>query len=161
MLMADPNYGYRGHFDAAWRLISETRLANVYWMEEIFPETVENYTLLKNKLDSAAIKTKLAAGEHMRDAQGFEPYLKPRRLMDVLQMDIRQGGFLDSAEVARVGVEAEGTACPHNWASQIGMIMCLHLAAAVRSIPMVESDRSTCDVLVADWFKFHNGIRCA
>ena len=93
----------------------------------------------------------------MRDVHGFDPYLKPKRLIDVLQMDIRQGGFLDNIEVAKMSSDSGSTACPHNWASQMGVIMCLHLATAIPSIPMVESDRSTCDVLIADWFQFHGG----
>jgi galactonate dehydratase len=155
--MADPNYGYRGRFEAAWRLLSELRDADLYWMEEIFPETVENYTQLKSKLNAAGMKTKLAAGEHLRDVHGFDPYLTPKRLMDVVQMDIRQGGFLDNAELARTAGEAGAICVPHNWASQIGFIMGLHLSRAVASVPLAECDRSTCDVLRTDGFQFRDG----
>jgi L-alanine-DL-glutamate epimerase-like enolase superfamily enzyme len=157
MLMADPNYGYRGQFDAAWRLLSETREAKLYWMEEIFPETVENYAQLKDKLDGAGMATKLAAGEHMRDIHQFDPYLRPKRLMDAVQLDIRQGGFLDNAALAKAAGEVGSIAVPHNWASQIGVVMGLHLARAIPSVPMTECDRSTCDVLVADAFRFRDG----
>ena len=158
MLMADPNYGYKGRFDAAWRLLEATRAANLYWMEEILPETVADYSQLKAKLENAGMKTRLAAGEHMRGIHEFDPYLKPKRLMDVLQLDIRQGGFLDNAEVARMAGAAGGVAIPHNWGSHIGVIMGLHLARAIQSVPMVESDRSTCDVLVTDAYKFRQGM---
>jgi D-galactarolactone cycloisomerase len=155
--MADPNYGYRGHFDAAWRLLNETRAANLYWMEEIFPETVESYRQLREKIVGAGMKTLLAAGEHVRDPHVFEPYLKPRRLMDVLQMDIRQGGFLDNLELARLASASGAVAIQHNWASQIGTIMAVHLSKAVEAIPMAESDRSTSDVIQTDGFHFANG----
>jgi L-alanine-DL-glutamate epimerase-like enolase superfamily enzyme len=158
MLMADPNYGYKGQFDAAWRLLFETRADNLYWMEEIFPETVEDYTQLKYEMNNAGMKTKLAAGEHMRDTHEFDPFLKPKRLMDVLQMDIRQGGFLDNAEVARSAAETGAVVIPHNWASQIGVIMSLHLARACKSVPMVECDRSTCDVLRTDAYALRAGM---
>jgi L-alanine-DL-glutamate epimerase-like enolase superfamily enzyme len=157
MLMADPNYGYRGRFDAAWRLIYETRADKLYWMEEIFPETVTDYRGLRDKMAKANIKTKIAAGEHVRDINVFKPYLQPTRLMDVLQMDIRQGGFLDNIELAKMAAAAGGVAIQHNWASQIGTIMAMHLSRAVEAIPMAESDRSTCDVLVLDGFKFSGG----
>jgi L-alanine-DL-glutamate epimerase-like enolase superfamily enzyme len=156
-LMADPNYGYRNRLDAAWRLLHETRDANLHWMEEIFPETVDSYSSFKSKLAEAGMTTLLAAGEHMREPREFEPYLKPKRIMDVLQLDIRQGGFLDNAEVARMAGAAGGVAIPHNWGSQIGVIMGLHLARAMQSVPMTESDRSTCDVLVTDAYQFNKG----
>lgn len=158
MLMADPNYGYKGRFDAAWRLLDETRGANLYWMEEILPETPEDYGRLKSKIEAAGMKTKLAAGEHMRQAGQFEPYLKPKRLMDVLQLDIRQGGFLDNAELAKRAAQAGAVVIPHNWASQIGVIMGLQLARANAAIPMAESDRSTCDVLLTDNYRFRDGV---
>jgi L-alanine-DL-glutamate epimerase-like enolase superfamily enzyme len=157
LLMVDPNYGYRGQFEAAWRFLWETRDAKLHWMEEIFPETVPDYTRLRQKMTDAGMKTKIAAGEHMRDIRGFDPYLKPARLMDVLQMDIRQGGFLDNQEVARNAASAGAVAILHNWGSQIGTIMGLHLARAVESVPMAESDRSTCDVLVTDEYVFRDG----
>jgi D-galactarolactone cycloisomerase len=156
-LMADPNYGYRGQFDAAWQLIDKTRAANLYWMEEIFPETVENYGQLRDKMAAAGIKTLLAAGEHVRDIKAFEPYLAPRRLMDVLQMDIRQGGFLDNLQVARMAAQAGALAIQHNWASQIGNLMALHLAKVNENSPMAESDRSSSEVLITDGYRFEQG----
>jgi L-alanine-DL-glutamate epimerase-like enolase superfamily enzyme len=52
---------------------------------------------------------------------------------------------------------AGGVAIQHNWASQIGTIMAMHLSRAVKAVPMAESDRSTCDVLIVDEFTFANG----
>jgi L-alanine-DL-glutamate epimerase-like enolase superfamily enzyme len=157
-LMADPNYGYRNRVDAALRLMNETREAGLYWMEEIFPETVEGYATFRRKLSESGNKTLIAAGEHMREPREFEPYLKPARLMDVLQMDIRQGGFLDNAAVSRMAAAAGSVAIPHNWGSQIGTFMGLHLARASQGVPMVESDRSTCDVLITDAYQLEKGM---
>lgn len=157
LFMVDPNYGYRNQFDAAWRFLRETKDAKLHWMEEIFPETVADYTRLRETILNDGMKTLIAAGEHMRDIRAFEPYLKPRRLMDVLQLDIRQGGFLDNVEAARMAEAAGGVAIPHNWASQIGTIMGLQLSRAMKAVPMAESDRSTCDVLIASDYEFENG----
>jgi D-galactarolactone cycloisomerase len=156
LLMVDPNYGYH-QFDAAWRFLKETRDAKLHWIEEIFPETVDSYTQLRASIKEAGMNTLIAAGEHMREVRTFEPYLKPTRLMDVLQLDIRQGGFLDNAQLARMAEEAGAVTIPHNWASQVGTIMGVQLSRAMKAVPMAESDRSTCDVLITSDYKFENG----
>ena len=157
LLMVDPNYGYKNQFDAAWRFLKETRGAKLHWMEEIFPETVDNYTRMRATMKENGINTLTAAGEHMRDIHGFDPYLKPARLMDVLQLDIRQGGFLDNSKLAKMAEEAGAVTIPHNWGSQIGTIMGVHLSRAMKAVPMAESDRSTCDVLTTSEYKFESG----
>ena len=157
LLMVDPNYGYRNQFDAAWRFLKETRDAKLHWIEEIFPETVDSYTRLRATMKEAGVNTLIAAGEHMRETRAFEPYLKPARLMDVLQLDIRQGGFLDNVRLARMAEEAGAVTIPHNWGSQIGIIMGVQLSRAMKAVPMAESDRSTCDVLITSDYRFENG----
>jgi L-alanine-DL-glutamate epimerase-like enolase superfamily enzyme len=157
LLMVDPNYGYRNQFDAAWRFLKETRDARLHWIEEIFPETVDSYTRLRANIKKNGVRALIAAGEHMRDIHGFDPYLKPVRLMDVLQLDIRQGGFLDNARLAAGAEEAGAVTIPHNWGSQIGTIMGVQLSRAMKAVPMAESDRSTCDVLSTSDYKFENG----
>ncbi len=156
-ILADPNDGYRGDFDRAWRFLSESRAVNLHWIEEIFPENVNDYARLKDRMEAAGMKTLVAEGESFRDPAGFAPYLKPRRVIDVLQMDIRHGGFLGNLEMARMGEEAGAISVPHNWASQTGLFMALQMAKAVRSVPAAEDDRSTCDVLAAEGYQFRGG----
>jgi L-alanine-DL-glutamate epimerase-like enolase superfamily enzyme len=156
-LMGDPNDGYRNDFERAWRLMQETADANLFWMEEIFPENIEHYTALRERMLEAGMKTLIADGENFREARQFEPYLKPRRLMDVLQLDIRQGGFLDCREMARMGEAAGAVSVPHNWGSQIGGLMGLQISKALQSVIAAEDDRSTCDVIQAEGYSFSNG----
>src|SRR5262249_13023470 len=54
-IMADANDGFQRDRDRAWRLMSETADAKLYWMEEIFPEQVEDYDWLRDKMDKAGI----------------------------------------------------------------------------------------------------------
>jgi len=156
--MCDPNNGYRGDREGAWSLLSETASANLYWMEEIFPETVSDYNWLKDRLEKAGLKTRIADGESVDQPAEFAPYLKPRRLMDVLQSDIRRFGFLDSLAVARLAEPAGAVLIPHNWGAQTGTLMALHLAKAVKSVPFVEDDRSTVDVFAAEGYEFRDGM---
>jgi D-galactarolactone cycloisomerase len=159
LIMVDANNGYQGQFDALWRLLSETQADQLYWIEEPFPESVEGYGRLKDKLAEAKMKTMIADGENLRHPNDFEPYLTPRRLMDVLQLDTRSGGFLANREIARRGEAVGAVTIPHNWGSQIGHLMGLHLAKAVKTVPWAEDDRSTCDVIVPTGYALGKGIQ--
>jgi L-alanine-DL-glutamate epimerase-like enolase superfamily enzyme len=46
---------------------------------------------------------------------------------------------------------------PHNWGSQTGVVMALQMAKAVRNIPGVEDDRSTCDIFTTEGYEFRDG----
>jgi L-alanine-DL-glutamate epimerase-like enolase superfamily enzyme len=129
----------------------------LHWIEEGFPETVEGYSRLKDRMEKAGMKTLIADGENFRDPRQFNPYLEPRRLMDVLQLDIRRGGFLGCLEMARLGEPAGAVTVPHNWGSQVGGLMGIQLSKAVASVPGAEDDRSTCDAIIAETYVFRNG----
>lgn len=156
-VLVDANNAHANDFERAWRFINETAPENVFWHEEMFPEDVQLYTELRSRMAKAGIRSWIADGESVRDSPAFEPYLKPVRLVDVLQMDIRGGGFIDNAKMGRMAEEAGGTAVPHNWGSQVGGLMALQLAKAVKSVTAAEDDRSTCDVIVTDGYDFRNG----
>jgi D-galactarolactone cycloisomerase len=157
-VLVDANNGYRDDFDLAWRLLANTQSANLHWMEEIFPEDVELYGKLQDRMRQAGMKTLLADGENISDPEQFAPYLRPRRLMDALQMDIRRGGFLNNKRMAEMGELVGAISVPHNWGSQVGLYMGLHLAKAVKAVVAAEDDRSTCDVLEAEGYEFHSGF---
>lgn len=156
-VLVDANNGYADHPEELWRYISETAVSNVGWLEEMFPEDLALYAALRNRMEKAGIRSQIAEGENETEISAFLPYLKPRRLYDVVQMDIRRGGFLDNAELARVAAEVGAQSVPHNWGSQIGGLMGLHLSRAVKSVPAAEDDRSTCDVVIADGYEFRDG----
>ena len=157
-ILVDANNGYRNDFERAWRLLSETRPANLYWMEEIFPEDVEHYTRLRERMAQAGMKTLIADGESVGDPRQFEPYLKPKRLVDVLQMDIRRGGFLDNLEMARLAKPAGAMAVPHNWGFAGRRSDGAAPGQGGRARPAAEDDRSTCDAIIADGYSFSKGL---
>jgi L-alanine-DL-glutamate epimerase-like enolase superfamily enzyme len=156
-VLVDANNGYKDHYDHLWRYISETAQSNIGWLEEMFPENVQHYTKLREQMEKAGIRSQIAEGENESEIAAFMPYLKPKRLYDVVQMDIRRGGFVDNAELARVAAEAGAQCVPHNWGSQIGGLMGLHLSRAIKSAPAAEDDRSVCDVVIADGYSFKDG----
>jgi D-galactarolactone cycloisomerase len=156
-IMTDPNWGYRADRERAWRLLAETAESSLYWMEQIFPAQVADYAQLKDKMKAAGIETLIADGENLDQSAQFDPYLRPRRLMDVLQPDIRHLGFLDILEVVRKAEPVGAMVMPHNWGSHIGFLMTLHMAKAVKSIPAAEDDRSTCNVFTTEGYEFQDG----
>jgi D-galactarolactone cycloisomerase len=156
-ILADANNGYRDDFEGGWRLLEATADVSLYWMEEIFPENTGDYRRLRERMERAGLKTLIADGESVGDPEAFRPYLAPERLIDVLQMDIRRGGFLANVEMARMGEAAGAISVPHNWASQVGLFMGLHLAKAVESVTAAEDDRSTCDLILAEGYEFRDG----
>ncbi len=156
-IMGDPNNGYANDIDGLWEMLTETGDARLHWIEEPFPETIDGYTKLKTRMSAAGMKTLIADGENLGEPSQFAPYLRPIRLMDVVQLDIRRGGFLANVELAQMAAKAGAVSIPHNWASRIGVIMGLHLAKAVRSVPAAEDDRSTYDVLDTSGYQFRNG----
>jgi L-alanine-DL-glutamate epimerase-like enolase superfamily enzyme len=158
-IMGDANNGYKDQFDALWRLLAETRSDKLHWMEEPFPESVSGYGRLKDKLAEAKMSTLIADGENFRHASEFEPYLKPRRLMDVLQLDTRSGGFIANRESAWMGEAAGAVVIPHNWGSQIWHLMGLHLAKAMKTVTWAEDDRSSCDVIIPAGYSLGTGMQ--
>ncbi len=156
-ILADANDGYRNDFEGGWRLMRETKDVNLYWMEELFPEDPGRYAELRRRMAEQGIRTYIADGENMREPAPFEPYLKPQRFFDIVQMDIRVGGFLANRELARRAGAVGAFSVPHNWASEIGKYMSLHLAKAVKEVTAAEDDRSTCDVIKAEGYEFRNG----
>ncbi|MBO0722528.1 MAG: hypothetical protein J2P41_17015 [Blastocatellia bacterium] len=137
--------------------MAETADANLYWIEEIFPEDVQQYTDLRAKMRHAGMKTLIADGESVSNIASFKPYLEPRRVIDVMQMDIRTGGILENLALARMCEAAGAVSIPHNWGSQIGGLMGLHLAKAVSNVVAAEDDRSTSDLIVAEGYEFREG----
>lgn len=156
-ILVDANNGYQGDYARAWRLMEGVAESKLYWMEEIFPETVDGYTRLRADMRRAGISTLIADGESADRAAEFKPFLEPARLIDVVQMDIRRAGFVDNIALAAMAEAAGATSVPHNWGAQVGLYMGLHIAKAVRAIPAAEDDRSTCDVLIAEGYEFRRG----
>jgi L-alanine-DL-glutamate epimerase-like enolase superfamily enzyme len=156
-LMVDANDGFQNDVEGAWRFVSETAGAKLHWAEELFPEDVRRYTEFRERMVKAGISELIADGENFGDVRSFEAFLRPKRLVDVLQLDIRTGGFLDNVKAAQMAEAAGGVSVPHNWGSAVGGLMGLQISKAVGAIPAAEDDRSTCDAIVADGYEFRGG----
>ena len=156
-LLVDANNGYLDDFDGAWKLLLETKEQRLDWLEEVFPEDQGLYRRLRDQMRRAGIQTPIADGENMRAAEDFRPYLEPERLFDVMQLDIRTGGILECRAMSKMGEPHGASAVPHNWGSQVGLLMSLHLAKTQKNIMGAEDDRSTCAALTVSGYEFKDG----
>ncbi len=156
-LLVDANNGYRNDFAGAWQFLLETKQQRLDWLEEVFPEDAELYRQLRHRMRQAGIRTPIADGENMRAAEDFRPYVEPERLFDVMQLDIRTGGILDCRAMSQLGEPYGAQAVPHNWGSQVGLLMSLHLAKTQKNIMGAEDDRSTCAALNVRGYEFKDG----
>ena len=154
---ADANNGFRDDYERGWKLLQETRDVNLGFIEEIFPEDVSLYTKLRGQMKQLGLKTIVADGENFQAANPFEPFLKPNRLMDIVQLDIRRGGFIDGMRIARMSKAAGAVSIPHNWGSQVGLFMSLHMSKAIENVAAAEDDRSTCDAVIAKGYHYKDG----
>jgi len=72
-LGAGPRRGLRRPFDLAWRFLAETQKANLFWIEEIFPQDPALYARLREKMRKAGMRTLIADGEDMRSVEDSVP----------------------------------------------------------------------------------------
>ncbi len=127
-LMVDGNKAYSERPLAAADYAEAVKQSNIYFMEEMFPETdTDRLIELKAKLRTAGISVKLAAGEshsggipdeiyarRVKTSRGDEP------LLDVEQADMNAHGFLQLRAKAAKQAALGMTMAPHNFGSKMG-----------------------------------------
>jgi L-rhamnonate dehydratase len=139
-LMADANNGYQGKFDWAVRLLKECSPYRLNWIEEIFPETLEDYSRLHHALQELNADTSVADGESVRDMKEFIPFMNAG-LYRYIQPDMRTCGFIKVLSAAGMAAPCRVNVTPHNWMSEMGKLASLHAAKLQKNIPVVEDDR--------------------
>ncbi|HVT95966.1 MAG TPA: enolase C-terminal domain-like protein [Acidobacteriaceae bacterium] len=155
-LMADANNGYEHHHDWAIRFMKETSSSALAWIEEIFPETVSDYTWFHRELQELNADTPVAEGESVRAMDEFRPFLDAG-LYRYIQPDMRTCGFSKILYAADLAASARVNVVAHNWMSELGRIACLHASKIRRNIPLVEDDRYHDLALDASQFEFRDG----
>ena len=162
-LMADANNGYDNHFDWAVKLLKACAPYDMYWMEEIFTDDTPMYLKLREELMKDNLFVPIAEGETLmgnddpRYLSRFDKYLI-HGVYNFLQPDMRTYGISNMIAFARKASKYPHVKiAPHNWNSQMGVIMCLHAAKVCPNIPMVEDDRFFNHAIMLPGFKFQDG----
>jgi L-alanine-DL-glutamate epimerase-like enolase superfamily enzyme len=141
-LMVDANNGFD---PAAARRFIEEADADLFFVEEMFPEAVDADLELKRWLREQGQRTLVADGESAREEKHFEPYIAARAL-DVLQGDIRAFGLTRLLNLSRMSAPTGIRLAPHNWGSYLGYYMQLVLARGIPNFIYAEQDPGVTDL---------------
>jgi L-alanine-DL-glutamate epimerase-like enolase superfamily enzyme len=153
-LCVDANNGY--DLPGAKRFLEKVGGENLAFVEELFPETVEECLELKKFIKDHGWATLLADGETQGDLNVFKPFLKAKAI-DVYQADMNRFGFEGILTEAAWAKEAGAVVAPHNWGSLVGYTMQLHVGRAVSNFDRAEHDPLATDVLVAEGYERKDG----
>jgi L-alanine-DL-glutamate epimerase-like enolase superfamily enzyme len=153
-LMVDANNGYDLKTTQRWL---DTVGDELFFVEEMFPEEVDQDLELKRFLKQKGWKTLVADGESAREVNHFDPFIASDAL-DVLQPDIRSFGLTRQWELSRkIADKPQIKLAPHNWGSHLGLHMQLILARGIPNFLIAEEDRSTSELFDTSIFEFKDG----
>jgi len=153
-LMVDANNGFDLDTTKRWL---DTAGDELFFIEEMFPEVVEQDLELKSFLRSKGWKTLVADGESAREIAHFDPFVAGEAI-DVLQPDIRAFGLTLQWELSRRIAPKPGIRlAPHNWGSFLGLYMQLQLARGIPNFLMAEQDRSRSELFDMSQYTFKEG----
>lgn len=153
-ILVDGNDGYPvKELEIYLKGIQGTKL---FWIEEPFRETVEDYTRLRVILKELGYKTLLADGEASPD-QALLRKLEEMHLIDVHLTDIQDLGMTAwrklMPELKKLGILAS----PHAWGSQLKTYAVAHLTGAMGNTPAIEGVTSLSDQIDFGDYRLENG----
>jgi len=138
-------------------LLQELPDYNLSFVEEMFPEEINECLELKEFMHKLGWKTLLADGETQSTPIGLKPFIDARAI-DVLQGDLNTFG-IEGILTEAAWAEPQGLkVAPHNWGSLLGFYGQLHLGKALPHFYMAECDPLESEVLVADGYSIKDGM---
>ena len=154
LLGVDANNGY--DLPGARRLLEQVGEAKLAFVEELFPEEVEQCLELKQFMQSQGWSTLLADGETQGQLDVFKPFIEAKAI-DVYQADMNRFGFEGILTEAAWAHEQNLLVAPHNWGSLVGYYMQLHVGRAIPNFYLAEHDPLSNRVLVAEGYERRDG----
>jgi L-alanine-DL-glutamate epimerase-like enolase superfamily enzyme len=154
LLGVDANNGY--DLPGAKRLLEQVGGENLAFVEELFPETVDDCLALKAFIRERGWKTLVADGETQGNAEVFKPFVAAKAI-DVYQGDMNRFGFEGIMTEAALAEPQGGLVAPHNWGSFNGYYMQLHVGRAISNFYRAEHDPLSTPLLVAEGFERKEG----
>jgi L-alanine-DL-glutamate epimerase-like enolase superfamily enzyme len=154
-LMVDANNGYDLTSTKRWLDAVGDEL---FFVEEMFPETVAEDLELKAYLKKKGWKTLVADGESANEVSHFDAFIA-KQALDVLQPDMRRFGFSLQWQLSQKAAAVPAIKlAPHNWGSFLGLYMQVVLGRGIGNMLMAEQDTSASDLFDTSAFAFKDGL---
>ena len=163
-LMADANNGYEGQIRLGLRFLQAVNPHDLYWIEELVPENQQIYSQLRQTMFSEGMDIRTADGENaiwadgaaIQTPSGVQTWVENNHF-DVVQPDLRSVGFNNTLRMADIASQFGAALVPHNWQSELGKCMSVHLARLRDNIRFVEDDRWSNHALDTSGYQFREG----
>jgi L-alanine-DL-glutamate epimerase-like enolase superfamily enzyme len=155
VLGVDANNGY--DLSGAQRFLENAGDEKLAFVEELFPETVDDCLALKQFIKDHGWSTLLADGETQNSLEVFKPFIDAKAI-DIFQGDMNQFGFEGILREAQWAREQQLLVAPHNWGSLVGYYMQLHVGRAIDNFYRAEHDPLATDVLIAEGYDRKEGV---
>jgi L-alanine-DL-glutamate epimerase-like enolase superfamily enzyme len=153
-LMVDGNNGFDR--DGAMRLFREIGQYDIYWAEEMFPETVADYRVFRDFLRENGWHTLIADGETQGEVAPLLPVMEAG-LLDALQLDINRVGLTEWKRLAALCQQHHCCGAPHTWSSQFGLFISLHLGRAFDNFLAHEVPAYNVDAILPAGIEWYSG----
>lgn len=153
-LMVDGNNGFDRM--GAERLFEAAGAEQIYWAEEMFPETVEDYTRFRAFLSGRSPDTYIADGETLPEPTPLYPFIE-QHLVDVVQLDMNQIGLSAWRRLAAFSHEYGRLCAPHTWASRFAVYATAHLGKVIPNFLSAEVPAYDPDAYHPTGFTFRDG----
>jgi D-galactarolactone cycloisomerase len=154
LIGVDANDGY--DLAGARQFLDRAGAEDLAFVEEMFPEQVDQCLELKRSIAARGWKTLLADGETQRSLDAYRPLVRAKAV-DVLQGDMNRFGIEGIMAEAAMARPQGILVAPHNWGSLVGFFMQLHVARAVPNFYRAEQDPLRSNLLVADGYRIAGG----
>jgi D-galactarolactone cycloisomerase len=153
-ILVDGNNGFTA--DEFIKYLEGIKGIQLFWIEEPFHETMEDYIKLNSWLKDNNLNPLLADGEARPD-EALLRELGSRKLLDVFLQDISGLGFTKwiklMPEIKTMGLLAS----PHAWGSAIKTNYISHLSGAFGNTSTIEGVTSTSEDIDLTGYKLKNG----
>ena len=154
LIGVDANNGY--DLQGAKQFVERAVGLDIAFVEEMFPEEIDECLELKQHIADLGPTTLLADGEGQDDLEHYRPFVDAKAI-DVLQGDMNGFGVEGIMAEAAMAEPQGILVAPHNWSSMVALFLQTHVGLAIPNFYSAEHDPTTSDVLIADGYKIEDG----
>ena len=139
-ILVDANDGYT--LKDFIRYLEQLEDVSIWWIEEPFRETMDDFTALRKWLDENRKRNTLLADGEARPDLKLALEMSRNKVLDVYLEDIMGYGFTNWRKLMPILIENGLQASPHNWGDYLKTIYTGHLAGSMGNV--VTNEGVTC-----------------